>query len=656
MSFSFATIRKRPCAKYFFVVCAIFFIVIDITEQGAIRQPDAPKGLYDASDHIVILNATNIKSTIYGTTNAWIVEFYSSWCGHCIHFAPVFKQLAAEVESWQSVIKVGAIDCSDESNVPACREYEIMGYPTVHSFPPMCKEKTITEDGKEELTRGDYFEKSDKVSDLKNEIMELVAPHFPHILGKVSETVSSFSDLWSSVKSSTTSGIPEPSLLIIMYEGEKTVIGKELALRLSSYPQIRVVRFQKRNALYDKLGLKGEWPAAAYVKADLETGSLTIPRNQDIVTYLESTSLKMMKIEPPPPPDLKPAAQLAAQLLQAEEDAKQEQSNLEEPNAKASEDVVSIEDLIHAVRNSLRNEVGLQKVLSGSKLKAVQDYVHVLGQLLPADRRELIVFLMKLDKWLQTQNDEIQINDYLDKLTELELENHPWDIDVNTWANCRGTIAGRRGYPCGLWRLFHTLSMLASQKTQEIFVLPVMHGYIKEFFGCTECVKHFTQMIAEDGALMISTVREQALWLWKAHNKVNERTKGTASEDPGYPKGKYPNDKQCSSCYKEDGIFDEDKVFEYLLNVYSSPIRTLRTHQTEKSKRDAEPVHSGPKHAPRLSSGIFSGTDYWIFCIVYLSVAALLIFGYLHFKSGSRRRVDPLAICRKFIQTSKSMV
>ncbi|CAL8126047.1 unnamed protein product [Orchesella dallaii] len=648
MAFTF-TIKKLSCTKSTLVVCAILLNVIHVTEQGGIFG--APQSLYEPTDHVAVLNATNIKSTIFGTKNAWIVEFYSSWCGHCIHFAPVFKQLAAEVESWSSVAKLGVIDCADEGNIPACREFEIMGYPSIVFFPPSSKEMKIGEDGKEELNRGGRFPRSDKVSQLKYDLVEMVSPYFPSVLGEISETVDSFSDLWSLVKSSATAGIPEPSLLILLYERDKSFIGKELALQLSNYPQVRVVRFQKRNALYDKLGLKNEWPAAGYVKTDMESGIISIPRNQDIVSYLQSTALKMMKIEPPKSPQ---PAQLEAQHLQVEEESKQE-NNLEEPNVKASEDVVSIEDLIHAVRNSLRNEVGVFKVISGPKLKALQDYVHVLGQLLPADRRELIVFLMKLDQWLKTQTDEIKINDYLDKLTELEAENHPWDIELNTWANCRGTIVGRRGYTCGVWRLFHTVIMLATQKSQEIFVLPVMHGYIKEFFGCTECVEHFTKMVADDGALMITTVRGQALWLWRAHNKVNLRTKGSESEDPGYPKGLYPNDKQCPTCYTGDGSFDEDKVFEYLLNIYSSPIRTMRNHQTEKSKREAD-TQFRSHQAPHRQSRFFSGTDYWIFCIVYLSVAALLIFGYLHFKLGSRRRIDPLAICRKFLQTSRSIV
>ena len=44
------------------------------------------------------MNIADFKSTITATSNAWLVEFYSSWCGHCIDFAPAFIQLANDLK------------------------------------------------------------------------------------------------------------------------------------------------------------------------------------------------------------------------------------------------------------------------------------------------------------------------------------------------------------------------------------------------------------------------------------------------------------------------------------------------------------------------------------------------------------------------------
>ena len=52
--------------------------------------------LYNANDTILQLDYSNINATLFGKDTAFFVEFYSSWCGHCIHFAPQWRKLAAD--------------------------------------------------------------------------------------------------------------------------------------------------------------------------------------------------------------------------------------------------------------------------------------------------------------------------------------------------------------------------------------------------------------------------------------------------------------------------------------------------------------------------------------------------------------------------------
>ena len=56
------------------------------------------KGLYAPEDKVKILDIDNFNSTVFGSQNSWLIEFYSSWCGHCIRFAPTWKQLAKAVK------------------------------------------------------------------------------------------------------------------------------------------------------------------------------------------------------------------------------------------------------------------------------------------------------------------------------------------------------------------------------------------------------------------------------------------------------------------------------------------------------------------------------------------------------------------------------
>ena len=55
--------------------------------------------MYTSKDvGITLVDHSNFKNVILESDTAWMVEFYSSWCGHCIRFAPVFKELGTNVE------------------------------------------------------------------------------------------------------------------------------------------------------------------------------------------------------------------------------------------------------------------------------------------------------------------------------------------------------------------------------------------------------------------------------------------------------------------------------------------------------------------------------------------------------------------------------
>lgn len=146
-------------------LCLLNTLVIDWSSASAIQEDHiGGQGLYNASDDVVILNATNLKANIYGSTKSWLVEFYNSWCGFCFRFAPTWKALASDilcksicyrhmiiitvrmisehnnyknengVSAWNDIVVIAALDCADDENNPICREYEIMHYPMLKYF------------------------------------------------------------------------------------------------------------------------------------------------------------------------------------------------------------------------------------------------------------------------------------------------------------------------------------------------------------------------------------------------------------------------------------------------------------------------------------------------------------------------------------------
>ena len=76
----------------YLLVCLLLFI------EGVSSSPIQPKpSLYEKSDHVTLLDVDNFNRTINGQDHAWLVQFYSSYCGHCINFAPIFKGFVKEI-------------------------------------------------------------------------------------------------------------------------------------------------------------------------------------------------------------------------------------------------------------------------------------------------------------------------------------------------------------------------------------------------------------------------------------------------------------------------------------------------------------------------------------------------------------------------------
>ena len=51
------------------------------------------------------------------------------------------------VADWRNVVVVAGIDCADDNNTATCREFEIMGYPTLKLFPAHAPPLVVRFDG-----------------------------------------------------------------------------------------------------------------------------------------------------------------------------------------------------------------------------------------------------------------------------------------------------------------------------------------------------------------------------------------------------------------------------------------------------------------------------------------------------------------------------
>ncbi|KAG8141946.1 putative Sulfhydryl oxidase protein [Naja naja] len=112
----------------------------------ALAVPPAGAGLYQAGVHSVwVLEGGTVREALRDSASAWLVQFYSSSCGHCVAFAPTWRALAGDVHEWEPAIRIGVLDCGDEKNYKQCKEYGIQYYPTFRYFKAFVKQFTVGE-------------------------------------------------------------------------------------------------------------------------------------------------------------------------------------------------------------------------------------------------------------------------------------------------------------------------------------------------------------------------------------------------------------------------------------------------------------------------------------------------------------------------------
>ncbi|PAA74739.1 hypothetical protein BOX15_Mlig030607g2, partial [Macrostomum lignano] len=79
---------------------------------------------------VIELTDANFESTVMGSKDLWLVEFFAPWCGHCKQLKPHWDRAASELSG---KVKLGALDATVHTSMAA--RYGIQGYPTIKMFP-----------------------------------------------------------------------------------------------------------------------------------------------------------------------------------------------------------------------------------------------------------------------------------------------------------------------------------------------------------------------------------------------------------------------------------------------------------------------------------------------------------------------------------------
>ena len=69
----------------------------------------------------------NFRPSLKDPKEFWLIEFYASWCGHCVHFAPTVKNFAQDIKHWSRLVNFGVLDCGNPGNRQICSDNAISG-------------------------------------------------------------------------------------------------------------------------------------------------------------------------------------------------------------------------------------------------------------------------------------------------------------------------------------------------------------------------------------------------------------------------------------------------------------------------------------------------------------------------------------------------
>ncbi|NWI97728.1 QSOX1 oxidase, partial [Pitta sordida] len=504
-----------------------------------------PGPLYSASDPLELLGPEAEKQLL-GSSSAWAVEFFASWCGHCVHFAPIWRALAHDIREWRPAVILAAIDCADEENQQVCSDFGITGFPTVKFFRAFSKK---AEDGIR------ITNPSATVEDLRHAIITNLEqsqdswpPACPPLEPASAEEVRTFFQR------------SKDQYLVLIFEKSNSFVGREVALDMLQFENVAVRRvLSSEEELVEKFGVT-TFPSGYLL---LRNGSFSrLPVHieaRSFYTYYLRTLSGITR---------------GSYKLNTTTSASNE-SDVTQP-IRADRSKLYMADLESALHYSLRVEAVRASMLSGAQLAAFKCYVAVLVKYFPG-RPSVQTYLQTLDGWLRNWTEpELPRNVLKEAMKNNRDASHPAVLPTNvTWVGCQGSERHFRGYPCGLWTIFHLLTVQAAQngpdKELPLEVLSTMRCYVRHFFGCQECAEHFEAMAAKSMD-QVSSREEAVLWLWSHHNEVNARLAGGDTEDPKFPKLQWPPPDMCPQCHKEErGVhaWEEPAVVTFLKAHFS---------------------------------------------------------------------------------------
>ena len=611
-----------------FGICLLlkFYLIGIITvncNAAVAKEPyqNLAQGLYNASDNVIILNVTNFKQSVYGDTKGWLVEFYNSWCGFCFRFAPLWKTFASDIYAWRDIVVVAAIDCADDDNNPICREHEIMQYPMLVYFSVNAHPSSL----------GLLMEKRDSVNELRHSLIKVLENEQQEGRGTSWPNITPYrnyeaTNIWKAVPSTV-------KYFFLLFEKTDSHLGAEVILDTHKITALQIRRVTSDNELLCETNKITNFPSLIVFGRNETQKSLKIRVPTRDGAYNAIRGYMISKGEKIDEQSTRSHFVETGDHKSSTSSSKHPQEAERPEGTAVSGDYLYQLDLENTLRYSMTHEISLHKVIKDKKMDALKKYLNVLAEHFPL--RNNNIFLETI-RDVMKRRDNISGEEFIQIVRSTEEEMSPIYSGPSQWVGCKGSEEGYRGYPCGLWTMFHmlTVNYALEDKNAEREprkILETMYGYVQHFFGCADCAQHFLRMAAKNKMFDVSSANDSILWLWSAHNEVNRRLSGDSTEDPMHKKVQYPTAERCPSCRHGNGTWYEENVSQHLKTKYSyKGINYYGSNEKRKDNGNKMKVRQERLVSNKYASSKKIGWDFTIFdisiCVVlYVTSAVILI-------------------------------
>ncbi|XP_067378516.1 sulfhydryl oxidase 2 isoform X2 [Channa argus] len=392
--------------------------------------------LYTEEDPLVILSSSSLTPTVTNSSSAWLVQFYSSWCGHCIQYSSTWKTMAQDVKDWQQAIVVSVLDCAQEENFDACKDYGIKFYPTFKYF----RAHSLSTDKGTTCRGGDrtiQFMRQLMVDILQNHTQVDRPDHCPSL-----EPVSS-------VELLPLLGQRSDHYTAIIVEEPESYVGREVILDLLQFSGVAVKRaLSSDRHLLDTLKIT-TFPSVYLLHPN---GTHTHLHVEKRLRFFFSSLLRML-----PGVQRRPKSDSNSSNVGQKGALPHGQSS--DPWRNFDRSKVYTADLESALHYLLRVELAAHASLEGDELRVFKDLVTLVAKLYPVGG-SVVKLMETLSDWLLSLPlQQIPYQAILDLVdNKMRISGVFLGAEIR-WVGCQGSRPGLRGYPCSLWTLFHVLTV-----------------------------------------------------------------------------------------------------------------------------------------------------------------------------------------------------